>query len=303
MPETLFFTDADGVDVAYYRWNPDGAPRGVVLIAHGASEHGARYNRFASFLAAKGFAVFAQDHRGHGNTGKSTGVGIAGPNGWNGVIADQHELNVLARASVPDVPVVLFAHSMGSMMAQRYIQLYGDEIDGVVLSGSTGDMGDLAGTLELIDAIAKDAGADAPAPTFATFNEPFAPARTDFDWLSRDPAEVDKYIADPFCGDSNPLSLGYVRGLMSTLKDAWDPANESQLRKDLPVLFITGELDPVSQQASTVHLLEQRYRDHGLKDVTARYYPEARHELLNETNRDDVQADVLGWIERVTSAS
>ncbi len=303
MPETLFFTDADGIDVAYYRWNPDDAPRGVVLIAHGASEHGARYDRFASFLASNGFAVFAQDHRGHGNTGKTTGAGIAGPNGWNGVIEDQHELNVLARAAVPDVPVVLFAHSMGSMMAQRYIQLYGDEIDGVVLSGSTGDMGDLAGTIELLDAIAKDAGPDTPAPGFSTFNDGFAPARTDFDWLSRDPAEVDKYIADPFCGDSNPLSLGYVGGLMSTLKDAWDPANESQLRKDLPVLFITGELDPVSQQASTVRLLEQRYRDHGVNDVTALYYPEARHELLNETNRDDVQADVLGWIERVTSAS
>ncbi|MBA2609156.1 MAG: alpha/beta hydrolase [Actinobacteria bacterium] len=301
MPETLTFTDTDGVDVAYYRWNPDGEPRAVVLIAHGASEHGARYDRFASVLATNGFAVFAQDHRGHGNTGKSTGVGIAGPNGWKGVVEDQHELNALARAAVPGVPVVLFAHSMGSMLAQRYIQLYGGEIDGVVLSGSTGDMGDLGGTIELLDAIAKDAGEDTPAPAFTTFNEPFAPARTDFDWLSRDPTEVDKYIADPFCGDGNPMSLGYVRGLMATLQEAWDPANESQLRKDLPVLFIAGELDPVSQQASTVRLLEQRYRDHGLTDVTALYYPEARHELLNETNRDEVQADVLAWIERVIS--
>jgi alpha-beta hydrolase superfamily lysophospholipase len=301
VPETLFFTDASGVDVAYYRWNPEGPPKGIVLIAHGASEHGARYDRFASFLASHSFAVFAQDHRGHGNTSKATGVGIAGPNGWNGMIEDQHELNVLARAAVPDVPVVLFAHSMGSMMAQRYIQLYGDEIDGVVLSGSTGDMGDLGGTIELIDAIAKDAGADSPAPTFATFNEPFAPTRTDFDWLSRDEAEVDKYIADPFCGDNHPLSLGYVRGLMSTLQEAWDPANESALRRDLPVLFITGALDPVSQQSSTIQLLEQRYKDHGLTDVTALYYPDARHELLNETNRDEVQADVLAWIERVTS--
>ncbi len=270
-----------------------------MLIAHGASEHGARYDRFARFLASHGFAVFAQDHRGHGNTGKSTGVGIAGPNGWKGVIEDQHELVGIARAAVPGVPVVLFAHSMGSFMAQRYIQVYGDEIDGVVLSGSAGDMGDLAGTIELIDAIAKDAGEDAPAPTFATFNEPFAPARTEFDWLSRDPDEVDKYIADPFCGDDNPLTLGYVRELMSTLKDAWDPANESRLRKDLPVLFITGELDPVSQKASTVRLLEQRFRDHGLTDVTGLYYPGARHELLNETNRDEVQSDVLAWIERV----
>ena len=302
MPEALEFKDADGVVVAYYRWDPDGAPRGVVLIAHGASEHGARYNRFATFLASHGLGVFAQDHRGHGNTGKSTGVGLTGPNGWRGLIEDQHDMVAIARAAVPGVPVVLFAHSMGSFMAQRYIQLYGDEIDGVVLSGSAGDMGDVPGTIELIDAIAQDAGLDSPAPSLGVYNEEFQPARTDFDWLSRDPDEVDKYIADPFCGDNNPLSIGFGRELFATLMDAWNPANEAKLRKDLPVLFITGERDPVSQGASTVRLLEQRYRDHGLTDVTALYYPDARHELLNETNRDEVQADVLAWIDRVVGA-
>jgi len=303
MAGALSFTDADGVEVAYYRWDPTSAARAVVLIAHGASEHGARYDRFATFLTEHGYAVFAQDHRGHGNTAKSTGVGLTGPNGWLGLIEDQHQMNLLARAAVPDVPVVLFAHSMGSFMAQRYIQLYGDEIDGIVMSGSAGNMGDLASTIEFIDLIAQDTGLDTPAPSLSTFNEKFEPARTPFDWLSRDPDEVDKYIADPFCGDNNPLTIGYGRELYATLRDAWEPANESRLRRDLPVLFITGELDPVSQEATTVRLLEQRYRDHGLTDVTAIYYPDARHELLNETNRDDVQADVLAWIDRVTLAS
>ena len=296
MPEAEYFTDKDGVAVAFYRWMPSGSPKAVVLIAHGASEHGARYDRFASFLTTHGYAVFAQDHRGHGNTAKATGVGVAGPGGWDGILTDEHELNALARKAVPGVPVVLFGHSMGSFISQGYIQRYGDEIDGLVLSGSAGSMGDVKGTLDLLDAIIPDAGADSPAPTFATFNDQFE-GRTEFDWLSRDQAEVDKYIADPFCGNDMPLSLGFARGMLSCLNDAW--ANEDSLRRDLPVLLITGDLDPVSSNAATVHELEDRWKALGMKDVTALYYPEARHELLNETNRDDVQNDVLAWIDRV----
>ncbi|MEY2398499.1 MAG: hypothetical protein QOJ00_1673 [Actinomycetota bacterium] len=301
MPESLSFNDAQGVAVAYYRWNPEGAPKAIVLIAHGASEHGARYDRFATFLAAHGYAVFAQDHRGHGHTGTATGAGIIGPGGWQALVDDQHELVTLARAAVQNVPAVLFAHSMGSFLAQRYIQQYGNEIDGVVLSGSAGGLDNVEGTIELIDMVAADAGMDSPAPSFPGLNDAFAPARTDFDWLSRDEAEVDKYIADPFCGDNNPLSLGFARGMLATALEAWKPENEAAIPKDLPVLFITGENDPVSQSAATVRALEQRYRDLGIKDVTARYYPDARHELLNEINRDDVQNDVVAWIDRVVS--
>ncbi len=203
-----------------------------------------------------------------------------------------------ARREVPDVPVVLFAHSMGSFMAQAYLQRYSDEIDGVVLSGSMGGMENISGTVELLDAVIAAGNADDPAPSMSTFNDQFPDARTGFDWLSRDAAEVDKYIADPFCGDNHPLTLGYMRGMLALLAETWSEG--PKLRPDLPVLFITGEMDPVSQNASTVRLLEQRFRDAGVTDVTALYYPEARHELLNETNRDDVQADVLAWINRVT---
>jgi alpha-beta hydrolase superfamily lysophospholipase len=297
MPATEFFTDAHGVAVAYYRWMPAGSPRAIVCIAHGASEHGARYDRFATFLAEHGFAVFAQDHRGHGNTAKATGVGVPGPGGWDGIVDDQHELVQLARAAVPGVRLVLFAHSMGSFIAQRYIQRYGDEIDGIVMSGTVGSMGDVNGTLEMLAAIIPDAGEDAPMPSLSTFNEGIADARTPFDWLSRDPDEVDKYIADPFCGDDIPLTWGWAREMMGGMQTAW--SNEAAVRKDLPVLFITGEQDPVSENAKTVHELEARYRDLGLTNVTAHYYPQARHELLNEINRDDVQNDVLGWIESV----
>ena len=299
MPATEFFKDSDGVEVAFYRWMPSGNPKAIVCIAHGASEHGARYDRFASFLASHGFAVFAQDHRGHGNTAKSTGVGLGGPRNWDGVIDDQHEMVQLARKAVPGAKLVLFAHSMGSFLAQAYVQRYGDEIDGLVLSGSSGGMGDMNALVEMLDAVIADAGADTASPGLGGLNEQFTDARTTFDWLSRDEAEVDKYISDPFCGDDIPLSLGFTRGMLAAFAGA--VASDTPVRKDLPVLFITGENDPVSENAKTVHELEARWRDYGVKDLTALYYPDARHELLNETNRDDVQNDVLAWIERVVA--
>lgn len=301
MPNTETFTDAHGIAVAFYRWMPTGDPRAVVLIAHGASEYGARYDRFATFLTEHGYAVFAQDHRGHGHTAASTGAGKLGDDGWQGLVDDELEMAKLAKAAVPGVPVVLFAHSMGSFMAQSFIEQHGDQIDGIVLSGSSGSIDNLEGTIDLLDMIGADAGMDSSAPLFAGFNDQFAPARTEFDWLSRDPAEVDKYIDDPFCGEAMPLTLGFARGMLSSLLEAWKPENEARIPKDLPVLFITGEMDPVSQNAATVHALEQRYRDAGISDVTAKYYADARHELMNETNRVDVQDDVLAWIDRVTA--
>lgn len=295
---TTSFTDAQGVAVTYCRWDPSGDPRAIVLIAHGASEHGARYDRFATFLTDNGFVVYAQDHRGHGHTGKVTGAGVAGEGGWDAIIDNQKQLVDIARSEHPGLKLVLFGHSMGSMIAQRFVQLHGDSIDALVLSGSTGSIDNLDGTIDLIDMIAADAGMDSPAPLFAGFNDQFAPSRTEFDWLSRDEAEVDKYMADPFCGDNNPLTLGFAKGMLTTLRDAWHPDNEAKV-PNIPMLFITGAMDIVSQNAKSVHELEARYHAAGVEDLTAIYYTDARHELLNETNRDEVQKDVLMWFNRV----
>ncbi|MDP1794391.1 MAG: lysophospholipase [Acidimicrobiales bacterium] len=297
MPQAATFTDAHGVAVTYHRWDPSGSPRAVVLIAHGASEYGARYDRFASFLTSNGFVAYAQDHRGHGETGKANGVGITGPGGWDAIVEDQLEMVRLARADHPGLKVALFAHSMGSMMAQRFVQLHGDEIDALVLSGSLGSLDGLDGIIEMLAPAVAEAG-DSPFPLSGGFNEQFSEKRTDYDWLSRDQAEVDKYIADPFCGDNNPLTLRFALEMMQLLQTTWKPENEANV-PDIPTLFITGALDPVGQNGATVRDLEARYKAAGVTDLTALYYPEARHELLNETNRDDVQNDVLGWLNRV----
>ena len=295
MTDVLTFTDADGVEISYRKWLQSGDAKAIVQIAHGASEHSARYARFAEFLAARGYAVYADDHRGHGLTAKVTGVGKGGPRGWQGMVDDLAELAAIARKDVPGVPLILFGHSMGSFLSQRFIQQRGSEIDGVVLSGSSGGLTALPETIALLS----DMPADEPAPIFAALNAGFEPARTPFDWLSRDQAEVDKYIADPMCGDSAPLTMGFVVDMMRDGLDTWQPENEKKVPSDLPVLLITGEADPVSENAKTVRELEERYRANGVKDITGLYYPDARHELLNETNRDAVQADVVAWLDRV----
>jgi alpha-beta hydrolase superfamily lysophospholipase len=160
-------------------------------------------------------------------------------------------------------------------------------------------MGPMEGVAELATGIreAVDAGmADEPLDTLAGFNAAFEPARTPYDWLSRDPEEVDKYVTDPLCGSDLPLTYGFVAEMLETLATAMEPAAIARIPKDLPVLLMTGDEDPVSNGASQVHELEKRLRDAGL-DVTAHYYPGARHEILNEINRDEVHADLLEWLD------
>jgi alpha-beta hydrolase superfamily lysophospholipase len=301
MSDVLTFTDADGVPIAYRRWLPDGAARGIIQIAHGASEHSGRYDRFGSFLASRGYAAYANDHRGHGVTAEATGVGQAGPRGWEGMIDDVGELGEIARADVGAGPLILFGHSMGSFLAQLYAQRHGDGLAGLVLSGSAGAIDDHEGTIAGLTAFV-DAGAGTEAaPLFEAFNTPFEPARTPFDWLSRDAVEVDRYIADPMCGADAPLTLAFALDMVTHLAEAWDPANEARIPTALPILLVTGEEDPVSDRARTVRELEARYRAQGKTDVTAHYYPGARHELLNETIRDGVEAEIADWLDRVTA--
>jgi len=297
----LTFKDADGVEISYRRWLPEGDARAIVQIAHGACEHSLRYERFATFLTGRGYAVYANDHRGHGVTAQATGVGKAGPRGWEGMVDDLREFGGVARADLGELPLVLFGHSMGSFLSQIFAQRYGSEIDGLVLSGSSGGMEGLDESIGALKAFVDGGAAEEPVPVLGPLNADFEPARTPSDWLSRDEAEVDKYEADPMCGSRAPLTVGFVLDMLEHGKDAWAPAAEGRIPKQLPILFITGEADPVSQRGKTVHELSDRYRAAGIADVTALFYPDARHELLNEINRDEVQADVAAWLDRITS--
>ena len=296
----FMFEDADGIDVFCRRWLPSDPARACVVVVHGASEHSGRYARVADVLRNDGFAVYALDLRGHGRTAASTGPGRIGPRGMQGVLDDVDALVRRAGDEVGDRPVFVLGHSMGSVVVQAYVARDGDRVDGYALSGT---MGPTEGTPEFIDGLrqAIDAGmADEPLDALAGMGDQSEAARTSYDWLSRDDDEVDKYIADPFCGEDFPLTYGYVAAMLETIADVMEPEGIARIPKRLPVLLLTGDADPVSEGGAHVRELEQRLRDAGL-DVTSKYYAGARHEVLNETNRDEVHADLLAWLEAVVT--
>jgi alpha-beta hydrolase superfamily lysophospholipase len=282
--EHFQFAADDGARIAAWRLAPERSPKAVVQIAHGMAEHMARYERLGHALAAAGYAVYANDHRGHGASAGLHGLGDFGPRGFAGVVADMAALSGVARAGHPGLPLMLLGHSMGSFAAQLYLLEHGHGLSGLVLSGTAA--GD-----KLVEAVAASGGGG----RLESFNAAFEPARTPFDWLSRDAAEVDAYVADPLCGfELKPTSVQSV--FQATHGASLDPRLAS-VRKDLPVLVISGGFDPVTGPGQTfANTLVERYRAAGMRNVDHRIYPGGRHELFNETNRDEVTTDLIVWL-------
>lgn len=279
-----FRSDVDGCTVFTSSWDAvSGPPAGVVQIAHGLAEHGERYGRFASALNAAGFLVRAVDHRGHGRSAQGR-LGDLGAAGFSGLIADVAQYGAALRAQHGPLPLFLLGHSMGSFAAQAALLEHSALWSGVVLSGST--------ALDLLAAAMANAPADAPQG-LAAFNAGFE-HRTGYEWLSRDPTEVDAYVADPWCGWDIPAPL--IPSLFEPAGRLADPANLACIRSDLPLLIASGDADPLAGGGALLQVLGQRYRDAGLADVTVSLYPAARHEILNETNRDQVTADIVAWL-------
>lgn len=267
-----------------HQWTGEAEPRAVLVIAHGMGEHGLRYAPLAQAMVDKGFVVWANDHRGHGRTVHTQSqLGDYGQAGWGGLIDDQSAVIAKARQTYPNCPVLLMGHSMGSFVVQHVLTRASEGIDGAALSGSTA-----------VDVMAQFAG-DPSVDTFALMNEAFAPTRTDFDWLSRDEAEVDKYIADPLCGftvtDDSSAELMAAGIAFST------PEMTGKIRKDLPLYIFSGDKDPVGLNGELVTLLANRYREAGVSEVALKLYPEGRHEVFNERNRAEVIADFVKWAE------
>lgn len=300
---TTTITRPDGTRLHTYLWAPDSPPRAIVQIAHGMAEHAGRYDRFAAALNEAGYVVYANDHRGHGQTnplGEDHGF-FAEKDGFAAVVEDLHAVTNVAKEAHPELPVVLFGHSMGSFLSRAYAAKYGRELAALVLCGTAGNPG-LQGAagrrvagLQARARGARHTSGLMDTMTFGAFNKPFKPARTDFDWLSRDPDEVDKYVADPLCG--NVFSAGFYADLLGGLARIHDDATTAKVPKDLPVYLIAGSMDPVGAKTRGVEQVAGQYRKAGLKSVTTRYYLGARHELLNETNRDEVTADVIAWLD------
>jgi alpha-beta hydrolase superfamily lysophospholipase len=290
------FVDAHEVEI-FTRWWTIDAPRGVVLISHGAAEHSGRYDRFARALNEAGFAAVALDHRGHGRTGSANGPGVMGPGGGHAVIDDLHELRTAARSTFgDDSPVFLFGHSMGSLIALAYLTHHADGLAGGVLCGFPVNVDDAPSFGPLLQGFADAGRRDQPADDLlGDNNTPFEPTRTPSDWLSRDPDEVDRFIADPMCGDNNPLTYGYLIDLF----DVVAPARDHLASISCPVFVIAGDQDPAAAMGAHATALAAALEAAGVH-VDLTLYKGARHELLNETNRDEVTADIIDWIQSRT---
>lgn len=301
-----FTTVADGTPVATYTWLPQGGEvRALLQIAHGAAEHARRYDRFARFLTGHGLAVVASDHRGHGATAEHTGgLGAVGAEGWRATVADLQEVGDRVRAELPGrTPFFFLGHSMGSQLARDWAQEYAREereLRGLVLSGTFRSLpgSEAEGDIRRLEAEIGQGGRDAVSAfvpeLFGSFNDPF-PHRTGFEWLSRDEAEVDRYAQDPWCGFpfSAGLSLDWVLGS----RKINDPAQLARVPRELPVHLAVGDQDPCNQGMTLVYELLEDFRYLGVRDLSWRGYEGARHEILNETNRDEVQAGLLAWLE------
>jgi alpha-beta hydrolase superfamily lysophospholipase len=288
----------DHVRICYRRWQPEGECRGTVQIVHGASEHSARYGRLAQALVERGLAVYAMDLRGHGRTAEGTGVGRFGGLGVERVLDDVRALHRMMTDEHPGVRRILIGHSMGSIIALAAAERDGDDLSGLVLSGPIGVAPELADSVTALDAAVAAGMGDQVLDALGPFNQPFEPARTPFDWLSRDPSEVDKYVEDPLCGEQMPLTHAYAAGVFGLAVRGASPEAVADLPDGLPVLLLSGERDPVGGVGGRqVTALADLLRDRGLP-VEQRLYPDARHEVFNETNRDEVTDDLTTWIDQ-----
>lgn len=300
----FYFNSSTGVNkIRALICKPDGKPRAIVQIMHGIAEYIDRYADFMKFLAENGLMVAGTDHLGHGKSieaPEQQGF-FAEENGWDYVIKDEEIFRKTLKAMYPDVPMVVFGHSMGSFMARTHIIRYPDGFDAAIISG-TGNQGAalVFGGLTMGNLVVSLKGAHHCSTflnnlAFGSYNKIYEAPKTEYDWLSRDEAVVQKYIDDPLCGFLPTCSL--FRDMMVGVKFITDKSKLSAMNKDMPVYFMSGAMDPVGECGKGVKKAYDNFVAAGMKDVSIKLYPNGRHEMLNELNKGEVYADVLKWIE------
>ena len=279
--------------------------RAVLQIAHGMAEHSLLYMDFAAYMASRGFAVAVNDHLGHGKSVSSGGAyGYFGPGGCQSMVTDMHKLSYLMKLDYPSLPYFLMGHSMGSFLARSYTAQYGNELAGVIYLGTGAGPGPLMlkAQLAFANGVVKKKGPLAHDPMFmklstGQFNKAFAPNRTENDWLSRDEKEVDRYTNDPLCGFS--LTVSGYRDILA-LESEINQSGWYRAVPDLPILIASGDKDPVGDFGKGARKVAEGLKKTG-RNVTFKLYPGARHVLLCETNKDEVYADIAGFLESILS--
>jgi alpha-beta hydrolase superfamily lysophospholipase len=278
---TFTFKDKDEIEIFVYKWEPESPPKAVVQIIHGLAEHAKRYTRVAEALCSDGYVCYANDARGHGRTaGDLTektlegNAGVLGPNGWRGVVNDIHELTNIIKKGYPNLPIFLIGHSWGLVIKAGKL----------IIKGDIKKRGPSEPSQKMHDMNFKSNNHDWQNDEGAT----------GFEWLSRDREEVQKYIDDPLCGFVSPASLWLE--FLSGFEKIYDSKQEQKIRKDLPIYFISGSLCVIGNKTKWVMGMINRLKKYGMKDVTYKFYQDARHEIFNEINRDEVYHDVINWL-------
>jgi len=302
--EEFQFSSVDGTNVFVYSWLPETGTKvkGVMQIAHGMAEHAGRYHDFAKCLAANGYAVFANDHRGHGKTaGNTNDTGfISNTNSWKAILKDMFLLNNHIHNQYPENKVILLGHSMGSFYARAYLEIYPETINGLILSGTAWqqplllNFGLLIARLQCMFKGVKNRSELLDKLSFGAFNKKFEPVKTKFDWLSRDPNVSSRYVADPYCGFV--CTSSFFRELFLLLKFVHSRKLYAGINKTFPVLIFSGSMDPVGNFSKGPKAMYAFLKNKGFTDLSLNIYSEGRHEMLNEINRKEVYKDVLNWM-------
>ena len=299
----FYFNSSTGKNKIHARMCvPDAEPRAIVQIIHGIAEYIDRYDEFMSFLADNGIIAVGTDHLGHGKSIESdeqTGF-FAYDNGWDYVVRDEEVLRLAMHENYPELPIIVFGHSMGSFMARTLLIRYPDAFNAAIISG-TGNQGAalVNGGLIMGNLVTGLKGAHHYSKflnnlAFGSYNKIYDNPKTEYDWLSRDEANVQKYIDDPLCGFIPSCSL--FRDMMTGVKFITNKKNLTAMNKDMPVYFMSGDMDPVGECGKGVQKAYNNFLEAGMKDVSIKLYPGGRHEMLNEINKDEVYSDILTWL-------
>lgn len=300
--ETFSIIGKKGEKLFAYRWLPEIEPVAIVLISHGMVETVERYGRLAERLTQEGYGVYGIDHLGHGRTANTIDeIGVLGKNDFPIMVDTLEALRIQACEENPDKKVFLLGHSMGSFLSQTYIQKYGNTIDGVILSGTSGKTPGLRGLKTFVDLVTLIHGKNTRAKLldaiqFGGYNKKFRPNRTAFDWLNRDEKEVDAYIDNPYCGMI--VTYSFFQCLVNGSMAMHRKRNMKDVPITLPIYIFSGTKDPVGEFTKTVSWLIEEYKKIGILDVSHRFYEGGRHEMINELNRDEVAKDLIKWLDQ-----
>lgn len=301
--EQYNFKNKENSTIIYYKWGNNTKPKAIIQLAHGMSEWAARYDYFANKLVEEGYLVYGNDHCGHGKSSENIDkLGyLNGNDKFYTMVEDIKHLNDIIKNENKDIPIILFGHSMGSFLSQRYLEEYGDTIDGLILSGSNGKpkfftkIGLLVCKLEILLKGTGNRSKLMDKLSFGGFNSSVKNPQTDFDWLCSEKAEVDKYIKDEFCGFIYPTE--FYQDLINGLWDIHKEENLNKIKKiDIPIYILAGDRDPVGYFGKGILNLYNTYKKLGVKDLNYKLYKEGRHEMLNEINKDVVIKEIVYWI-------